>query len=848
MRSYIVPILSLMLLILPHAVEAQKQNNIWYFGYKAGIDFNTSPPTPLGDGVINTREGCAAVSDATTGALLFYTDGVTVWNRIHRPMPGGIALFGGVSSTQSAVIVPQPGHPEIYYIFTAAQYEGGRFRTEGYRYSIVDMRKDSGRGDVVTKNAELLAPGTEKLTAVSACNGADVWIITRKSDTDKFHTYRLTSAGLSLQPVLSSAGPVLSDSLAVVGYLQASPDGRRLAMAGRETTDPLQLYDFDPATGQISNPLTLATDDLYYGACFSPDNSKLYATSVSGVIQFDLSSNQPAQILASRVVLLTRNETVFGIQNGPDGRIYVAARNSLLDVIMQPNARGTACGYTRSGYSASEPGWITYADLGLPHPVVTLSAPADPEPDLKVDRDTTICAGDAVRLTASTSLNCFWSPPDGLSCTNCSGPFASPDTTTTYMVRTVGGSCLGEPDTTYVTVTVKPKPVAAIAPVDTLCLGASARLVASGGVRYSWKPYADLSCADCPDPLASPPVTTLYHVVGRDPRGCVGEDSVLVVVGRAPTVDAGRDTIICTGGIALLRGVADVESVSWSPSEGLDCPTCPTTQARPSAATRYILTAIDKDGCIATDSVDVIVGRGDIIVRAAVDRGGKVIPASAVTVPVRLLDPVDQASADKIRISVTFDPRVVRVDDIDLRSSLLEGWNIDERIIDSIQGRLSARFTAPSGRTLKGDGILLYLHLRGYIGNADSSELGLEVELPGNECLAVHSSPGLIRIDSICGLSLRLIEGNAEGYALEPNRPNPFNPTTELEFSLGLDGATKLEIRDAGGRLTALLVDEMMEAGKYIVTWDAADQASGVYYYRLTSGTWSRTGSMTLVK
>ena len=51
-----------------------QQANYWYFGYKAGLNFNTSPPTPLADGELSTNEGCSAISD-NLGNLLFYTDG-----------------------------------------------------------------------------------------------------------------------------------------------------------------------------------------------------------------------------------------------------------------------------------------------------------------------------------------------------------------------------------------------------------------------------------------------------------------------------------------------------------------------------------------------------------------------------------------------------------------------------------------------------------------------------------------------------------------------------------------------------------------------------------------------------
>jgi hypothetical protein len=103
-------------------------------------------------------------------------------------------------------------------------------------------------------------------------------------------------------------------------------------------------------------------------------------------------------------------------------------------------------------------------------------------------------------------------------------------------------------------------------------------------------------------------------------------------------------------------------------------------------------------------------------------------------------------------------------------------------------------------------------------------------------------------LDSICGLSFRLIESSRSSYTLKQNSPNPFNPTTTIEFTLGLDGATQLEVMDGSGRRVALLVDQELAAGGYTISWDAGKMASGLYYYRLRSGNWSQTGRMLLLR
>ena len=99
--------------------QSDKNNaNIWYFGDRAGIDFNSGTSVALIDGQIDTQEGIATICD-NQGEFLFYTDGNTVWDRNHNPMPNGNnSLNGHYSATQTAIIVPNLSDTNLYYIFT----------------------------------------------------------------------------------------------------------------------------------------------------------------------------------------------------------------------------------------------------------------------------------------------------------------------------------------------------------------------------------------------------------------------------------------------------------------------------------------------------------------------------------------------------------------------------------------------------------------------------------------------------------------------------------------------------------------------------------------------------------
>lgn len=85
-------------------------------------------------------------------------------------------------------------------------------------------------------------------------------------------------------------------------------------------------------------------------------------------------------------------------------------------------------------------------------------------------------------------------------------------------------------------------------------------------------------------------------------------------------------------------------------------------------------------------------------------------------------------------------------------------------------------------------------------------------------------------------------------YRLLQNYPNPFNPSTVISFDLPKSSFAKLTVYDALGRELAVLVNENLNAGRYEYTWDASAYASGVYYYRLTAGSFTESKKMSLLK
>jgi gliding motility-associated-like protein len=397
--------------LVTNSAFAQGEGNIWTFGNSAGLDFNTGAPVPIMKPVPawSAYEGTATICNAA-GELLMYTNGSEVYDKNGNIMPNGDDLtpvfYFVTSTTQGSVIVPVPGHATRYYLFTLGE---SVLANGTLSYSIVDMSLNGGLGDVVIgqKFIEIDSLLTEKMTVITKdCNSA--WLMVRVRDVNEYKAYEINETGISTTPVISAVGNGSLDNYSV-GSIKFSPDGTKMvaSLLPRNSSPPnkvgLELYDFDRNTGLLNNPLTLdyLTDSsagvfTYYSACFSPDNSKLYASHHLKLVQFDLSLPTPTQVIASQTVIQETTGTMwFGgdIKAGPDGKIYVL--NTMFTAITYihridyPNVAGMGCQFVPNAITLL-PG--TSGLLGFPNEVI----------NFRYDTDTVTAYSDKIVCAATT--------------------------------------------------------------------------------------------------------------------------------------------------------------------------------------------------------------------------------------------------------------------------------------------------------------------------------------------------------------------------------------------------------------------------------------------------------------
>jgi len=397
-------------LLITYNVSAQKESFIWYFGYSAGLDFNYNPPHILSNGAMRHTGGSGTISDHS-GNLLFYTDGQDVYNKNNQLMKNGGNIGGSNMSDQSGLIIPCPGISYLYFIFSNNGIN--------FSYSYVNMSKQGGLGEVISKNNILInGQGTNKVTAVRHSNKSDIWVITHKYKSNAFYAYLIAGSGIIKTPIISYCGSILDNPAYLYGQMKISPDGNLLVNTICEKG--FELFYFDKRTGVVIGPIFRVIDQRnYVGAEFSPNGRYLYLTNQGGstpnkqcVWQYDLNSIDSSDIINSKVFINNTKTTVGTCQVAVDGKIYIGGIDACIHIINKPNLKGSDCNYidTSICYNppATAPGYC-FPDFLQSYFFV---------PDFKSDHT---CLGDITnfKLTDSTWVDSvFWAFGDASSGSN----------------------------------------------------------------------------------------------------------------------------------------------------------------------------------------------------------------------------------------------------------------------------------------------------------------------------------------------------------------------------------------------------------------------------------------------
>ena len=233
-------------------------------------------------------------------------------------------------------------------------------------------------------------------------------------------------------------------------------------------------------------------------------------------------------------------------------------------------------------------------------------------PKTDAGSDSIICKGTSIQLNASGADKYEWQlPTTNLSCINCGNPFANPDSTFLYKLKGISKEGCEKIDSILVQV-IQPTKVKASLP-DSICLGESIQLNASGTQLYKWFPTNEINNPASSIITARLSKTTTFVVTGSDVYNCfVTKDSVKISVFPIPFVNAGNDVTLSPGILFKLNAnvSADVTSVLWTPDTYLSCSTCPSPFINPKTKTEYTIKVSNAAGCTNEDKIIISVNCG----------------------------------------------------------------------------------------------------------------------------------------------------------------------------------------------------------------------------------------------
>ncbi len=397
-------------------VYGQMENNIWLFAKNIQVVFESGGPisNARSNNILDRIENSAVVCDSS-GDLLFYTYGTSVWDRNNDIISNGDDLGGNPSSTQGTVVVQSETNQYLYHIFTLEN--AGSDDGSNLYHSLLDMQANNEKGFLLKKRELIWSNLTEKMVGVQhPCGGA--WILLHERDNDKFLSFHLMHDQIDPNPVISAIGSSHDKNiLAWSGELTLSPNDFTLSVL---CTDGLfELFTFDLRTGIVSNCITIYdredTQYPYYSGEFSDDGlffylvENNYSPTIQGITkvitQYDLSILDPVTIRDSRVIVgyldENRNTPTLAMKRGPDRKIYITGSEPYqsLHRIEFPDTKGSLCNFQLE-------------NLNTPNKITSKNLPQDlvkaKRREWFVFPDTAICSAleiDLSRIEASLTWN-----------------------------------------------------------------------------------------------------------------------------------------------------------------------------------------------------------------------------------------------------------------------------------------------------------------------------------------------------------------------------------------------------------------------------------------------------------
>lgn len=378
----------LFILLMPLLLFSQGENDNWYFGRGAAVNFAGTTPISINTSAMGgptfVNETCGSISDSN-GNLLFYTDGLKVWNRENQVMDNGNGL-NGHNSTEQLVIVKSLKNPNQYYIFIGGENHPGN--NKQITYSIVDMSLGGldangyPLGRVIDNEKNVLVVDnigngffSEAITVVPSSYGT-MWVLI--PNDLHLYAYSISNTGFNNgNPVISNLNFPFSLFSAWFG-VKASPKLNNIELnfshyiclsmwSGPGDDYVNKVYSFNYQTGHITNDFDLQINSLgSYSPEFNQDASILYLGK-ENLYAVDMLSATPTNI--NYMQFASSSHSFGAIQRNKYGEVYLSYINHpYLSKIINPDVYGANISFDQNNFflGTNVSGAPMQTVLGLP--------------------------------------------------------------------------------------------------------------------------------------------------------------------------------------------------------------------------------------------------------------------------------------------------------------------------------------------------------------------------------------------------------------------------------------------------------------------------------------------------
>lgn len=611
------------ILLLVTSVAIKAQNKVWYFGSyldggnktSYGLDFTSGSPVQRnGESGMDYYESVSVVSD-NDGNVLYYTDGVKLFDGSHQKMAGAPNELKGPkdgssgTAVQGAYSVLKPGSQTEYFLFTSQGIDGA---ANGFRVNRIDMSLPGNGtpanplGELVSQDSLLRPNGSELMTAYGNCGSDTVWVITHAPNSYDFVRVLITSGGIQSVTTQNVPTPTATGtgflSAPGRGSMDINATGDRLIFTAMTGIGSF-ICDFDKHTGDVSNPIEIKTPsaifpppatDTYqgYGCEFSPDGTKAYFCSMqtawgtARVWQYDIAAGECFPVPNSD------NLNYGEIITGPDDKLYFGKvsqeSRTTVGVMENPNNPVATVDF--------DPNAINFGGAAISYAMPQgYFCPLNPCTIGLVAGDQCIDDG-TIQLTGTPVGGTFGGGAYVNSTTGVFDPVAAG--VGAHWVWYDNGC--DKPDSMQISViNCCPNIDPDLGDDVTICGNTTRNLdVGAGYTSIRWYENGVLQSSSN-DSQTFEADSGTYRVEVENADGCPGTDEIEISTHAVPKPTITGDDFYCAGSDVTVDAGAGFTSYEWSPSGGDQ------REATFNSEGTFTVTVEDANGCVGTDDITI---------------------------------------------------------------------------------------------------------------------------------------------------------------------------------------------------------------------------------------------------